>query len=118
MATRLVDDRETALRVGFKATDWTRTVLFEDYLSALESWTIKAVLRDDQCIGAVYFNDGEVHASILPEWRGKWVTRGLLREMFDSPVVTTQVVPGHEFMFGILERLGFEKEDSKWVLKH
>ncbi len=116
MTTQLVDDRDMALRVGFKATDWVRTVLFVDYLSAMESWTIKAILRDGMCIGAVYSNNGEVHASVLPEWRGKWATKGLLREMFNGPVVTTQVVPGHEFMFGILERLGFRKEDSKWVL--
>ena len=119
MGTRLVDDRAAALRVGYEATQWSRPIAFEDYATAVEDWTIKAIVRDDQCIGAAYFNDGEVHVSVLPEWRRKWATKGILKDLFAGEDVWTRVAPGHEYMYGILQRLGFvEVADNVFVKGH
>ena len=116
--TGLVDDRATALRVGYEATDWSAPIAFEDYARAVDGWDIKAIMRDDKCIGAAYFNDGELHVSILPEWRRRWATKGLLKALFGTARVTTRVTPGHEYMHGILERLGFSNDNGTFVRGH
>ena len=117
MTTYLVDDREADLKTGFAATDWAVPVPFEVYQECMKDWIIHAIVRDGECIGAAYRQGHEVHVSILPRWRGVWVTKGLLRELFAGPKVTTRVAPGHDYMFGILERLGFKQTDSDLLVK-
>jgi hypothetical protein len=117
MTTQLVDDREAALRVGYDATDWSAPVLFEDYRASVKDWIIKAIVRDNTCIGAAFRKGEEVHVSVLPEWRCRWITKGLLRELFSGPRVTTKVTPGHDYMYGILDRLGFKKTDADLLVK-
>jgi len=116
MATRLVDDRNTALEVGYKATDWSAPVSYKQYKNGLADWTVKAIVRDETCIGAAYFKDGEVHVSVMPEWRKKWATRGLLDQLFADEKAFTRIMPGHEYMYGIFHRLGFVvREDGALV---
>lgn len=117
MTTQLIDDRETALRIGYKATDWSEPIAFEDYCSAVKDWTIKAIKRDDDVIGAVYKKDDELHISVLPEWRKKWLTKSLWKDFFQSGRVTTKVTPGHEHMYSILKRLGFKEFDGGMLVK-
>lgn len=117
MTTQLVDDREAALRVGYEATDWSAPVLFDDYRAGVKDWIIKAIVRDNTCIGAAFRKDNEVHVSVLPEWRCRWITKGLLRELFSGPKVTTKVTPGHDYMYDILDRLGFKKTDGDLLVK-
>ena len=117
MTTQLVDDRETALRVGYEATDWNAPMVFEDYCAAVKDWTVKAIKRDDSVIGAVYRKNDELHVSILPEWRRVWVTKGLLRQLFSGPKVTTKVTHGHDYMYDILKRLGFKESDGGMLIK-
>ena len=117
MTTQLVDDRETALRVGYEATDWSSPVPFDLYRTAMKDWIIKAIVRDGECIGALFRKDDEVHASVLPKWRKVWATRGLLKQIFAGPRVTTKVTPGHEYMYEILMRLGFKKSDNGLLVK-
>jgi len=117
MTTQLVDDRESALRVGYEATDWSAPVLFEDYRNSVKDWIVKAIKRDDEIIGAVYRKDDELHVSVLPQWRRVWVTKGLLRQLFDGSRVTTKVTPGHDYMYDILKRLGFKESDSGMLVK-
>ena len=116
--THLSDNRGLALRVGYDATDWASDVSFEQYADAVKDWTIKGVFRDDKCIGAVYFNGDELHVSILPEWRRKWATKGFLSELFAKDRVVTRVTPGHEYMHGILKRLGFVQQDDMFIRGH
>jgi len=117
VTTKLVNDRDTALKVGFLATDWTHPIPYDIYEKSMSGWDIKAVMRDNECIGAVYFKDSEVHASILPDWRKKWATKGILKEMFAQDTVTTRVTPGHEYMYGILSRLGFTQQNDGYFVK-
>lgn len=79
---------------------------YEQYQTAMKDWAVQAIERDGECIGAVYKKDGEVHVSVLKEWRKQWATKGLLRQILGPDVKRTVVTPGHEYMFGILERLG------------
>jgi RimJ/RimL family protein N-acetyltransferase len=81
----------------------------------MEGWTVKALMRGDECIGAVYFRGDELHVSVVPEWRKRWATRAVLQNLFAAPRVTTRVTPGHEYMHGILQRLGFVQQDDFFV---
>lgn len=91
---------------------------YDDYIAALNDWTVQTIVRDETCIGAFYCKNGEVHVSILPEWRKKWATRGLLREILSRKNVHTRITPGHDYMHGILNRLGFESDASgKFVMR-
>lgn len=119
MTTRLVSNRSEALKVGYAATDWTRPVDYDAYESALQEWDVKAIERDGKYIGAAFFRGDELHTSILPEWRRRWATKGLLKELFSNERVTTRVTPGHEYMHDILRRLGFvETQDGLFVKEH
>lgn len=118
MPARLGDgDRETALRVGYAATDWTRPISYDDYERFSSDWIVRPIVNDDKCIGAAYFKDGEVHVSILPEWRKRWVNRKLLNDLLGAPDAMTRVTPGHEFMYGILYRLGFVLREDGMMVK-
>ena len=110
--------RPEALRIGFAATDWTEGFAFEDYASALDDWTVDLLTRDQQPIGAVFTRDAEFHVSILPQWRGRWVTRGLLKKIIPTPRAITRVTPGFEHVGGYLIRLGFERQGIYYVREH
>ena len=69
MATEIVDDRPTALKIGYAATDWSVPVEYETYEAFAADWDVKLLARDGEPIGAVFFRDGEVHVSVLPAWR-------------------------------------------------
>jgi hypothetical protein len=113
----LVDDRETGLQVGYSATDWGKSVSFDVYQNAMADWKIETIMRDNQPIGAVYRKNDELHVSVLPEWRRKWVTKGILRELFNRPKIVTRVSDGHDYMYGILSRLGFKQTADNWMVK-
>ena len=107
MPTALVNDREAGLAIGYAATDWSSPVEYEAYKAALEDWTVKTVVRDGEPIGAAYFKAGEVHVSILPEWRKKWATKGVIAQLFADKGTFSRIAPGHDYMFDIFRRLGF-----------
>ncbi len=118
MTTKLENNRELALQVGYAATDWSTPIPFEQYADALNDWHVQAIVRDDEPIGAVFKKDGEVHVSVVKPWRRKWVTRGILKQIFESANHTT-VTSGHEhYMFDILQRLGMSQVgQNKFALK-
>ena len=105
---RLASDRETALRVGYDATDWVRKPPYGDYEDALTEWDIRLMEASGEPIGAVYTNGPEFHVSVVPEWRGKWATRSTLKAIIPEPDAMTRVTPGFDHVGGYLERLGFE----------
>jgi hypothetical protein len=117
MATCLTDNRENALKIGYEATDWQNNMSFDEYKTALSDWDVKEIRRDDKSIGAAYFKDGEVHVSILPKWRKRWVTRGLLKQLFVAKNTFTRIMPGHEYMYDIFHRLGFVIRPDGAVVK-
>lgn len=106
MATRIVQDRNLALRIGYEATDWNYPISFDEHLERAKEWNVDLLERDGEPIGAIFCKDGEVHVSILPKWRRKWLTKGLLRQIIERPDFFTRVDDGHDYMYDILARLG------------
>ena len=117
MSIRLVDDRETALRIGYDATEWSTPVNFEAYEKGLEDWDVKLVVRNEQPVGAMFSLGDEIHFSILPKWRKKWLTKQFLRDLFDNRRIVTRVVPGFDNITEQLERLGFEMRPDGLLVK-
>jgi GNAT superfamily N-acetyltransferase len=110
----LIDDpdrRGEGLTLGFQATDWTRDVVFDDYVKAMSEWAVRIIEKDEQPIGVVYQNGPEIHVSVLPSWRKKWATRALLKKIIPEPLAITRIPEGREDMAGILKRLGFERKE-------
>lgn len=115
MTTRIVKDRDTALKIGYAATDWGYPISFDEHVKCAEGWDVDLIERDGQPIGAIFDRDGEVHCSILPKWRRKWLTKGLLRQIIARPNFHTRVDDGHDYMYGVLKRLGMERRPDGTV---
>lgn len=106
MASSIIDDRDLALKVGYIATDWANPISYDDYTIVASDWNIKVLMRDSEPIGAIFRRNGETHVSIVPKWRKKWLTKGLLKELL-TDTQFTKIADGHDFMYNILGRLGF-----------
>jgi GNAT superfamily N-acetyltransferase len=109
MTTEITDDRDKALEIGYAATNWQDPVTFDEYLNIAASWQVQLIVRDGEPIGAIFRKDGETHISVLPEWRRRWLSRGLLKKLL-ADTRLTRVENGHDFMYGVLERLGFRRQ--------
>jgi hypothetical protein len=119
---RLAEDRETALRVGYDATDWVRKPPYGDYEDSLSEWDVRLMEASGEPIGAVYTHGPEFHVSVVPEWHGRWATRSILRQIIPEPVAFTQVIPGYEHVVGYLYRLGFgwagNKDGTQYFVRY
>lgn len=115
MPTKIVDNRDLALLVGYAATTWQQPMTYEQHIDIAKDWDVKLIERDGQPIGAMFEKDGEVHCSILPEWRRKWLTKGLLRQILETPNFHTRVDDGHDYMYDILTRLGMKNRPDGTV---
>jgi len=116
MATHIVNNRDLGLLIGYAATDWAQPIKYEDYAGIAASWQVSVLVRDNEPIGAVFKRAGETHVSVLPQWRRRWATKGLVKEIL-SDMRYTRVADGHDFMYGVLERLGFVRQPDGTVAR-
>jgi hypothetical protein len=117
LTTQIVENRNEGLKVGYEATDWSNKISFDDYVKSLENWTVKTIEKNGQPIGAVYLKNDELHVSVKPEWRRKWLTKNLYLELFVGKKVTTRVTKGHDYMYDILRRLNFRDDGTGLMVK-
>ena len=116
MTTRIVDNRGLGLKIGYAATDWSQPIEYKDYERIASDWQVSVLIRDIEPIGAIFKRNGETHVSILPKWRRRWATKGLVKEIL-SDMRYTKVADGHDFMYGVLERLGFVRQPDGTVAR-
>lgn len=116
MTTEIVDNRDLGLKIGFAATDWAHPIEYKAYENIASNWQVSVLIRDAEPIGAIFKRDGETHVSILPKWRRRWATKGLVKEIL-SDMHYTKVADGHDFMYGVLERLGFVRQPDGTVAR-
>lgn len=117
MTTRITDSRDIALKIGYAATSWQHPVTYDQHIEIAKDWAVRLIERDGEPIGAMFEKDGEVHCSILPEWRRRWLTKGLLRQIIETPNFHTRVDDGHDYMYGILARLGMKRRPDGTIGK-
>lgn len=116
MTTKIVDNRGLGLKIGYAATDWAQPIKYKDYERIASDWQVSVLIRDTEPIGAIFKRNGETHVSILPKWRRRWATKGLVKEIL-SDMRYTRVADGHDFMYGVLERLGFVRQPDGTVAR-
>ena len=63
------------------------------YREAVRLWRVVALVSGDEVIGALFHREGVIHIGIVPEWRKRWATRGLLKACFRYGTKTT-LLPG------------------------
>lgn len=76
--------REEAIKVGFEAClPRLNGLSFKDWEQALRPWEVKAFVKDEEVIGMLMTKGNELHVAVKPEVRGKWLSRRLIREVFE-----------------------------------
>ena len=50
----------------------------------VEEFDIRPIKSDDVTIGMLMIRGPEVHVAILPEYRKRWLTRGLIEDVLDG----------------------------------
>lgn len=103
--------RQEAIEAGWTAYQERTPDMREAYLQACEEWQVIAVVADG-VIGALFAKDGLIHLGIVPEWRGRWASRRLIREMLSYGTATTLLPDEHECA-DFVRRIGFERKSDE-----
>lgn len=106
--------REEALKAGYRAMlERIPALDFATFCAKLADWDVMAFCRGEQAVGMLMTRGNELHVAVLPEVRGKWLSRRLIREVI-GPLVRkhgeakTSVVPGNSNGADFVSRLGFK----------
>jgi len=85
------------------------------YRRACEGWQVVAIVAD-RVIGALFARAGVIHIGIVPDWRGRWASRRLIREMLGYGTKTT-LQPGEDGPREFIRRIGFVKIGDSFTFK-
>jgi hypothetical protein len=102
--------RLEAIEAGWRAYQERTPGHEADYRAMCEQWQVVAVCDDAEVIGALFARDGVIHIGIIPEYRSKWASRRVIRQML-SYGTRTSLIEGEDPTF--IERIGFVKK-GKW----
>jgi GNAT superfamily N-acetyltransferase len=85
----------------------------EEFLKAVESWEVYPVKG-----GAVLIKDEEIHACVVPEYFGRWITKGLIKKTLGMVLekhgrAVTRMSAGNKAGAKFVYRLGFQKKEEK-----
>ena len=110
--------RDEAIEAGWLAYRERVPLMESAYRLACESWQVIAVVAD-RVIGALFARAGVIHLGIVPEWRGRWASRRLIREMLGYGKATT-LQPDEADCREFIGRIGFIKteQEGAYVVKH
>lgn len=106
--------RDEALKAGFASLldRLPHAYSFEQFKGAMEPWDIQAFCDGEKIVGMLMTRGPELHVAVIPEVRGKWLSRRLIREVF-SPILNkygqaiAAVMPENEAGKEFTSRLGF-----------
>ena len=98
-----------AIKACWKAYSEHVTEYEKEYHSAVSDWKPIAVCNEDEVIGALLAKDGVIHIGIIPEWRGKWASKRVIREMLKYGTKTTLM---QDESPAFIERIGFRKKEG------
>ena len=76
--------RDEALRAGFAALleRLPHGYTFDTFCATLADWDVRAFCDGERAVGMLLVQGPELHVAVLPEVRGKWLSRRLIREVF------------------------------------
>lgn len=110
--------REEGLRAGFAALGerLPKDMSYPQFRSALKDWDVKAFCRGNEPVGMLMVKGPELHVAVVPEVRGKWLSRRLIRDVL-APLlhahkeIRTSVQPENGIGRDFVSRLGFSGND-------
>jgi GNAT superfamily N-acetyltransferase len=106
--------RDEAIEAGWRAYDEQLPGHEAAYRAACERWRVVAVVAADEVIGALFVDGDVIHLGIVPEWRRRWASRRLLRQML-SYGKRTEVLVGDSQEF--IKRIGNFEPAFRWQLR-
>lgn len=107
--------RDEAIEAGWEAYRERVPGLEREYRAMCQAWQVIAVVAD-RVIGALFAKDGVIHLGIVPEWRSRWASRRLIREMLGYGRSTT-LLPCETECKAFVRRIGFLETDTGYVFK-
>ena len=116
MRITVQEKRDAAIEVGFRALAGRLELDLDTFRERLEGWDVKAFCDGEKPVGMLMVKGPELHVAVLPEVRGKWLSRRLIREVF-SPLLKkygeakTKVMPDNSNGSDFVRRLGFLGDD-------
>jgi GNAT superfamily N-acetyltransferase len=99
--------RDEAIAAGWLAYAERVPGYYGAYLNYCDAWQLVAVCSDGEVIGALFVKDGEIHVGIVPEWRGRWASRRVIREMLSYGTATT-LMDSEDECKRFIGRIGFK----------
>jgi RimJ/RimL family protein N-acetyltransferase len=96
---------------------------FEEWLKSAEEWKTQPVLgENNKLIAVVMIRENEIHVSIDQSYRGKWLNRGIIRDIigrlfYEYGTVKTCTTWGNKEAENFVSRLGFKPNLINWVLE-
>jgi GNAT superfamily N-acetyltransferase len=115
-------NRRLAIKAAYQSAKDRLELSEEEFIKAVESWDVYPVTG-----GAVLINGEQIHACVLPDAHGRWLSRRVLKETIGAVLrkhgrAVTSVRLGNESGERFVARLGFQKIEEKegigiWELK-
>lgn len=102
--------RDEAIEAGWLAYRDRLPDMESAYRHACGDWHVIAVVAD-RVIGALFAKDGVIHLGIVPEWRSRWASRRLIREMLSYGKITA-LLPDEAEQMAFIQRIGFTPVDG------
>jgi GNAT superfamily N-acetyltransferase len=103
--------RADAIEAGWRAYAEHVPTHRDAYLRACAAWQVVAVVDDGKPVGALFAKDGVIHLGIVPEWRGRWASRRVIRDML-AYGKRTEMAPGESLEF--VSRIGNIDRRFSW----
>jgi GNAT superfamily N-acetyltransferase len=106
--------RDEAVEAGWRAYSERVPTLRGAYDAVCQRYRVIAICNDSEVIGALFELAGEIHVGVIPEWRGRWITRKVIKEAL-SYGKSTRVLDSEPECIDFVTRLGFEKQGDLYV---
>lgn len=104
--------REEAIEAGWIAYRDRVPDMEAAFRAACKGWQVIAVVAD-RVIGALFARAGVIHLGIVPEWRGRWASRRLIRQMLGYGKTTT-LLPDEADSRDFIGRIGFVQDGGRF----
>ena len=94
---------------------------FEEWSEETADWTFHPIIQEDSLVAVVTVVNNEVHVAIDQEYKGRWLTKGVINKILGDLLkkygsVITCVGIDNEVGKRFVTRLGFEPETTGYEL--
>ncbi len=108
--------RAEAIEAGWQAYRGRVDIPESHYRKVCDEWDVVAVADEDEVIGALFVKAGVIHLGVKPEWKGRWASRRIIREMLSYGRKTT-VEPWESECLEFIGRIGFRPSGDGFEMR-